>query len=241
MDRPVSGTFVAKQRASAIASVRYFATRRDGPEAAIEDAVVDGAYRMFHSQDRLTCVFGSRQIGNGSPDLTIILCRPSVRALLDISASESLILGYLRLVSTASLRSLETKLQLQKIEVASSIERLTSRGLIRCSRRSYRLLRPWNNILSIVTVEAKHRDWKRAISQATRNTVFSNKSYVALPKKQAELAIGELKKRTLGIGVISVSDSGEAEISLRAHTQNPLVWKYYYVLASEAARTLQGA
>jgi hypothetical protein len=228
-------------RIAGIASVRFYGSRRIGPESVIEDAVVERARELFHAPRRITCILGSRQIGNGLPDLTIVCCRPMVRDLPDLTGDQSLLLGYLRLVNRVSASTLAAKLQMPETRIDDSLAPLVSTAIVRQHRQSFSISPLWRDLLAVATVEAKSTDWRRAITQALRNTVFANQSYVALPERHAENAASDSVRHRLGIGVISVTDSGCAEIRARARLQRPLVWRHYFDLASEAARNLQRA
>jgi hypothetical protein len=222
-----------------IVAVKFYGSRRHGPESLIEDAVLNRANSFFYARNRLMCVLGSRQIGNGLPDLTVISCRPRVRSLPELSSDQALLLGYLRIVDRATPGTLSRKLQIPAPRVERSLELLAANAMVDISKFSYRLRRSWQDVLDVATVEAKNTDWKRAIAQAARNTVFAHQSYVALPERQASAAIDDSNRKRLGIGVISVNADGAAEIRVQAHTRRPLLWKYYFELASEAAKSLQ--
>lgn len=222
-----------------LVAVKFYGSRRNGPESLIEDAVLDRANTFFYARNRLMCVLGSRQIGNGLPDLTIISCRPRIRSLPELSSDEALLLGYLRIVDRATAATLSRKLQIPEPRVERSLEILAANAMVDISKLSYRLRRSWQDVLDVATVEAKHTDWKRAIAQAARNTVFAHQSYVALPERRASAAIDDGNRKRLGIGVISVNLDGAAEIRVQARTRRPLLWKYYFELASEAAKNLQ--
>ncbi len=225
-----------------VSSVHYYATRRAGPESRIEDAVIHSAPMLFYVPRRLTCIFGSRRIGNGLPDLTIVRCTASVRTLPDLTTRQALILGYIRVARRVSAATLADRLQLHKSAVEESLEPLVHDSLVRGDPRAYTLRPKWRDVVEqIVAVEAKHLNWKRAVSQAVRNTVFANLSYIALPEKQAILAHEDPIRRKLGIGVIAISAAGQARLFVRARKQTPLLWRCYFDLAADAARNLKRA
>lgn len=60
---------------------------------------------------------------------------------------------------------------------------------------------------SVIAVEAKLRDWRRAIHQAHRNKLFADRTYVALPAQFASSAIRNLSEfRTAAIGLIVLDE-----------------------------------
>jgi hypothetical protein len=219
--------------------VHYYSSRRSGPEADLEDAVVENAHTLFHVPRRLTCILGSLRIGNGLPDLTIIRCKSDVRVLSDLTHQQTLILGYMRAVNRVSAKTLADRLQLRKAVVETSLSGMADKSLIRGDLRSYQIAPRLRDVVDqIISVEAKCNNWKRAVAQAVRNTVFANLSYVALPEAQAIRARDSLVRQKLGIGIISINSERNAQIYVRARAQTSLLWRYYFDLASEAARSL---
>lgn len=67
----------------------------------------------------------------------------------------------------------------------------------------------------VVTVELKIKDWKRALYQATINTVYAHESYIAMPAERKKLL--QSKKHMFekwGVGVLIVHHNGEVEVLL---------------------------
>jgi hypothetical protein len=87
----------------------------------------------------------------------------------------------------------------------------------------------------ILTIEVKVADWRRALSQAARNCIFSHRSFVALPEKIASRIRSETLFRELGIGLLSIDASRDVRVLRRARRVTPRAWTYYYSLASLAA------
>ena len=103
---------------------------------------------------------------------------------------------------------------------------------------SFSLMPVWRRILpEIVTIEIKVANWRRAVEQAARNRIFAHMSFVALPERVSQRVRAEPIFRTLGIGLISVADDGDAAIIRRPRHKRPAVWTYYYQLASILARS----
>lgn len=66
---------------------------------------------------------------------------------------------------------------------------------------------PENIVDTIKAVEAKLKDWKRALWQASRYKTFANESWVVLDKKHANPAIkniDEFKRYNIGLATISI-------------------------------------
>ena len=80
------------------------------------------------------------------------------------------------------------------------------------------------------------QDWRRAIDQATRNSIFAHRSYVALPARVARRITADRGLRTFGIGVLAVEGDGSLRVVKSARRGSPRVWQYYYELACRTAQ-----
>lgn len=88
----------------------------------------------------------------------------------------------------------------------------------------------------VVAIEAKLRDWRRALMQAYRYLQYSTQSWVLLDYKYTDSAIKQLALfKSYGVGLASFSTSGELYVHCMATTQklpdNPLAWRTQALLA----------
>jgi hypothetical protein len=63
---------------------------------------------------------------------------------------------------------------------------------------------------SIIAIEAKLHDWRRALQQAHRNKLFADRVYVALPAQHASPALSnlaEFRRSSIGLIVVETSSS----------------------------------
>lgn len=61
----------------------------------------------------------------------------------------------------------------------------------------------------IAAVEAKLKDWRRALQQAHRDKLFADRVYVALPEKFSNSAISNIAEfRRASVGLIVVNNVG---------------------------------
>lgn len=66
---------------------------------------------------------------------------------------------------------------------------------------------------TVIAVEAKLRDWRKAIQQAYRDKLFANHTYVALPEQFASSALSNIEEfQRADVGLITLNVSGEAQI-----------------------------
>jgi hypothetical protein len=69
----------------------------------------------------------------------------------------------------------------------------------------------------LITVEAKLRDWKRALTQASRHAAAADFSYVALDRVGAARAAGKVDNFSrFGVGLATVHDAATVTIDLAA-------------------------
>lgn len=222
---------------AATPAVHFFRPRRVGPEAALEDAVTRIADTLIDASP-VTWIAGSLPIGAGLPDLSIIGFAPEVANLKRVRSSAILCLGYLRGVRAASPQTISRQTQRQLASVHRDLEALQDLGAIRTNgKHAYQVAPRWRLILSsVTTVETKVSDWRSAVSQASRNRIFSHRSYVALPSAIAHRVSSVPSVSTLGLGVIEINEDGTAKVHRTAKQRSPSVWSYYYTLARVVAQ-----
>jgi hypothetical protein len=91
---------------------------------------------------------------------------------------------------------------------------------------------------SIIAIEAKLRDWKKALWQASRYRIFSNESWVVLDQYRANAAklnIAEFKKFNIGLATISINGTYEEIFSPTPedHKSELAFWKANSLLAKK--------
>jgi hypothetical protein len=225
----------------AAAAPTHYRRMRAGPEATLQASVVNRLHDLFPQQGRLVWTAGSPQIGAGCPDIVLTAYEPHVVALTDVHLSEHALLAYLHAVRRARAETISARLQRSPRALERSLSALVESKIIIVDHGAYALSDDWRSILpEVVAIEVKVGDWRRAASQAIRNSIFAHRSFVALPKHVAARARSEELFREYGIGILAVEDGGEVHVAKRARRGMPRVWSYYYSLASMTARHLTG-
>jgi len=217
--------------------VTYFRERRSGPEAVIEDAVVKQIPELFPSDSYSRWTAGSLSVGAGMPDLVIVSCEPQVFILAQFEISTAHILAYLRAVGCARLEKIIDRIGVPQETIIRCLNGLVEVEVVSRGQNTYSLSPLWREILpEIVTIEVKVTKWKKAIEQAKRNHVFAHRSFVAFPDFVAERVISEPIFRQLGIGLLSVGSDHMVSVLRDSRRRKPLVWTYYYQIASLIAK-----
>lgn len=218
----------------------FFANRRPGPEIELEDAVVRSFHHILPTDRQPSCIFASKPIGAGSPDLTLVYCSPHVVALADVDKGGTTILAYLRVVKHARFETLVSRLRFRPHLLERCLDFLVSANILQCESQVFSLLPQLRDVLEeVITFEVKVSKWRDGLSQASRNRVFSHRSFLALPESQAHIASQDPMFRRLGIGVTAVTLEGNSKLIRRSRRAQPRVWRYYYELAIESARCLR--
>jgi hypothetical protein len=167
--------------------VTYFSLRRTGPEAEIEDVVARQIPELFPHPEYPSWTAGSLQVGAGMPDLTIVYGNPQVYALTKMELSDAHILAYLRAVGRARLETIALRVKKSEGEVIRQLRSLIEVEIVRDVSRSFSLIPECKNLLpEIVTIEVKVANWRKALQQAHRNSIFAHRSFVALPLRVAQ-------------------------------------------------------
>ncbi len=216
--------------------VTQFRARREGPEALMQDVVVDNIPELL-TPTEYSWTAASLPLGAGVPDLVIVSYEPQVFALAHVELEDAQILAYLRAVGKARLETIAERMGGTPGKLSNRLYNLVEAEAVFSLSNSFSLTPIWRQILpEIVTIEIKVANWQRAIEQAARNRIFAHMSFVALPEKVARRVRSEPILRQLGIGLISVADNGTAITIRKPRKTQPTVWTYYYQLASILAR-----
>ena len=220
-------------------AVTYFRARRFGPEAVIEDRVAAQIPVLFNGRRQYSWTAGSVPLGAGVPDLVIAAYKPLALALADADLSDAQILGYLRAVRSARLETIAERMQVPSKAARRRLHRLVeARALRVTSEEIFSLTAGCRDLLpEIITIEVKVGNWQRAADQARRNRIFSHRSFVALPLGVAERVSDRTEFKRPGLGVLGVTDDGAVTVIRAARRGRPVVWAYYYQLATLIARS----
>ncbi len=217
--------------------VTYYRSRQPGPEALIEDALLEEIPNILSSNAHPFWVAAYLPIGAGLPDYTVAAFKSEIFKIADVDQVSTDLLAYLRSVSHARADTIATRLCLSLDETMKTLIELVTAGVVESSEKTFRLSKTWHSILpDVFTIEAKVVNWKNAIEQATRNKLFSHRSFIALPTETAQRARINNKVKEFGIGVIGVSKDGSAFILRQARRTSPKIWTYYFQIALQVVK-----
>lgn len=97
---------------------------------------------------------------------------------------------------------------------------------------------PRRLVSRIVAIEAKLRNWKRALAQATRYREYANESWVVLDQRSSKPALANVEQfKRLNVGLASIDRQGALKLHFvpeRGKPQSPV--KFWHANAAIAAR-----
>ena len=213
---------------------RQFRRLRKGPEATLQLTVQSQLDDLFPLAGKPTWTAGSVPLGAGVPDILRTAFEPEILHLADVDATSIAMVAYLRTVGRARKETIAAKVGgVQLIDQRLAV--LIDANIVVANRGLCSLTERWRSVLpEVMSIEVKVADWRKALSQAARNRIFSNMSYVALPKSLASRIQYEAGFTSLGIGLLGV-EGDEVIIMRRARRIKPRAWNYYYMIAAQAA------
>lgn len=218
--------------------VKRFEPVRPGPEEEIMASLRLRCGNLATALGPDVWVGNGLKVGSGEPDLLIATYRPGLLALKDSGTRHARVLAYCREVPLAGMLGISeaTGVPLQALEAI--VGELEAAKAIRVGGNLLGMERGWKSILpDTLAIEAKVSKWRDALQQAVRNRLFTHRSYVALPKPLAERVATEEAFGRYGVGLISVTSSGNIELLTESDYNHPKLWYYYYLVALVIAKT----
>lgn len=176
------------------------------------------------------------RMGIGVPDVSINIGAYKSMALIT-DYYLLLILEYLNNNKHVTINEIAEYFSFDKIKAINYIDKLQNERIITqsgnriCVRRKIFGL----NLGRTISIEAKLKDWKSGILQAERYLMFSDYSYLALPKdKIKNVNLNYLNKT--GIGLLSV-DSTNIEEVIKPILSTECEYKQKYIVTSSIVKS----
>lgn len=116
---------------------------------------------------------------------------------------------------------------------------LSKQGVLRSSGQGVyeQMVKPVSPVGCIVSIEAKLRDWQRALRQAYRYREFSNQSWVLMDAGRVAPALENLQKfNRAEIGLASINPSGELFIHYEPEITNSFSEARYWTASAQLTR-----
>ena len=172
------------------------------------------------------------RMGIGVPDIT-----------LNIGASKSipivsdyyllLFVEYLSNKRNASIKEILEYFQFDKSKLITYLNQLRLENIIAINNDNVSLKRKifGLNLGKTISIEAKIKDWKNGILQAERYLMFSDYSYLALPKSRIK-NVDVSYLNASGIGLLAVDSDGNIEEIVSPEKSQECEYKQKYILTT---------
>ncbi len=184
--------------------------------------------------------------GFGRPDV-LLYSVPPIEALTDIQSLENINPRFAPLLSKRIAKAICSYESLARAcGTSESNARSIAKELAKIDRLTFKTeqaqtfdIKPIERqpFKYVVSIEAKLRDWQRALTQAYRYTTFSNESWVLLDEARVSPALKSQQVfNNLGIGLATFSSKGELRVYIKAETRisassSSLAWRTQALLS----------
>ena len=219
--------------------IKHFRDPKPGPELELEKFVTSEIPQIFseYAKDKYFWTGYSVPIGAGLPDLLLAICKPQIFALSKLKIAPDNILSYLRAVRNVRLETISKRIGYSEKVIIKYINDLIELEIVDQNNNTFFLKPEWRNIIpELISIEVKVANWKKVIDQAIRNTIYSHRSYIAIPEKIAFYIKSNSNLKKYGIGILSIKENGRVNIIKNARKSQPTIWSYYYKIASIIAQ-----
>ena len=152
------------------------------------------------------------------------------------------LISYLSSVRSANSSTISKRTNQTISRVLKHLDELLERGIVTKMGDAFCLGETWKWILpDLVAIEVKVSDWRRGLQQASRNTLFAARSYLAVPLHTAKRIKGDAFALNSGIGILGICEDGTIQVVKRSRRRRPRVWSYYYRVARAVSAGAQSA
>lgn len=116
------------------------------------------------------------------------------------------------------------KTRLPRRKITSAIHSLENLRLVRSGKDRISPLKKYvRTVQKTIAIEAKLRNWQRALKQAYRYKWFSHKSFVCLPSNRVSPARKNIEKfKKMGVGLIGFCEDKGFQVFYSPRTEKPI-------------------
>ncbi|CCH47859.1 conserved protein of unknown function [Pseudodesulfovibrio piezophilus C1TLV30] len=199
---------------------------------------------LFQKSDE-TLVLDEVNLGYGIADLVITQYLPPKPLMRNnfFSNLHITILELLKNVRSATLPCIEDKTRASKRSINRCVEALIEDAYVSLESDVVRLEREYYcSIKNTIAIEAKLKNWKRALNQAYRYKSFSNESYVCLPVSNSRPALNNLHLfKQMEVGLLTLRDCGDLDIIYAPPSEQPISSKMNMLLNEQVLTKLHSS
>ena len=133
----------------------------------------------------------------------------------------------LKIINENSIMTVESiieKTRIPRRKIISAIHSLEKLRLVRSGKDTISPLKKYvSTVKKTIAIEAKLRNWQRALKQAYRYKWFSHKSFVCLPINRVKPAIKNIQNfKKMGVGLIGFCEDKGFQVIYSPRTEKPI-------------------
>ncbi|MBL0742741.1 hypothetical protein [Chryseolinea lacunae] len=181
-------------------------------------------------------------LGFGIADLVISQVNKAAFVKDELGHFDILIYKVISDSKKASFLNIIEKTKANQLQVRRSLHKLQMNGYIDSKDELFRAKRSYSHVISkSVAVEAKLKDWKRALNQAFRYRWFASQAFVVLDSKYSLPAVKNLshfKKMNVGLAVIDLD--GLLTVHFKPKIERPINESMSILLSEQVKLSLLG-
>lgn len=189
-------------------------------------------HTLFASDTEKLTIMREFHVGNTIADIIISKAKlKKYKIPTDLTVKDAVILSTLRNGKSSRIDILEKKCGLPLNDLRSGqLDKLYKVDIIKMGKGGQiSLSHKWVNLFEIYAIEAKLKDWRRALKQATAYCKYADKAFVLLPEKYSKPAIKAQEFfEEKGIGLL-VGEKGKVSCVFKAKTQKKHDWRREFV------------
>lgn len=199
---------------------------------------------FFQRQDD-TLVLSEVNLGYGIADL--VVTQYSSPTGIDrkgfLGALHITILDLLQRVKSITIPSIEQRTRASKRSINQCVKLLVEESFASIEYDVVKLEKEYSSsIKNTIAIEAKLKNWKRALNQAYRYKSFSNESYVCMPEASSRPAVANLQLFIkMEVGLFTISKAGELNLLYNPPTEQPINHKMNMLLNERVLTTLHAS
>ncbi|MEL6408723.1 MAG: hypothetical protein AAFR81_30435 [Chloroflexota bacterium] len=162
------------------------------------------------------------RVGAGRVDIVAGQVRSVSQSICsNLTNLEACVLSHLYYRKRLKALTVSNKLGLALSQVTDCLEKLCLKGY--CVQAGQCFVRNQLPITNVVAIEGKLQNWRKALTQASRNRLFTSQSFVALDARYARPAIKNLQLfRNAKVGLAIVFNDDEIHILHRPPHRPPI-------------------
>lgn len=123
-----------------------------------------------------------------------------------------------------TVESITEKTKVPRRKIISAIHFLENLSLVRNEKDMISPLKKYvSTVKNTIAIEAKLRNWQRALKQAYRYKWFSHKSFVCLPSNRVNPARKNIEKfKKMGVGLVGFCENKGFQVIYSPRTEEPI-------------------